>query len=139
MTGLIAGRVTCHIRRKAEARSIAAASYRLGSTFDIAARKMIIDQPVSFQMTWLVINSLNSSGTPMIWKVARSASRSQRVEHPGVAEHLLEQRDHDHPGQEVRQVEDRLDDALDALAQHAVQDQRQHDRQREDEDDLDQA
>ena len=33
---------------------------------------MIVPQPASFQITWLVISALNSSGTPMISTIGRS-------------------------------------------------------------------
>ena len=52
MIGRMLGRVTCQSRRRQLAPSIAAASYWLPSTEAIAARKMIVPQPVSFQMTW---------------------------------------------------------------------------------------
>ncbi|BCJ57600.1 hypothetical protein Jiend_10220 [Micromonospora endophytica] len=54
----------------------------------------------------------------------------------GVAQHVLEQRDHDHPGHEVRQVEHRLHDAFDPFAEQAVEQQGQRDRDREHHDDL---
>ena len=69
---LRAGSVMYNIRCRALAPSTAAASYCSWSMRDIAARKMIVPQPASFQMTWLVISPLNSSGTPMIWMIGRS-------------------------------------------------------------------
>ena len=131
------GRVMCNSRCHAVAPSTAAASYCSWSIRESAARKMIVPQPASFQITWLVTSALNSSGTPMMCRIGQVVLHQEGVEHPGVAEHLLEQRDHDHPGQEVRQVEDRLQEPLEPLAGQAVEQQRQGERHREDQDHLD--
>jgi hypothetical protein len=58
------------------------------------------------------------------------------VEHTGTTEHVLEQGDDDHPGQEVRQVDDALHEAAQHVADDAVQQQRQGERRREEEDQL---
>jgi hypothetical protein len=58
--------------------------------------------------------------------------------HAGAAEDLLPDRDHDHPGDEVRQVDDRLHPALHRRRDQRVQQQRQRDRRREREQDLQQ-
>ena len=48
--GAMEGRMMCQMRLMRPAPSIIAASYSVGSTLVIAARKMIAHQPISFQM-----------------------------------------------------------------------------------------
>ncbi len=61
------------------------------------------------------------------------------VEHAGAAQHLLEDRDRQHPGEEVRQVDHGLEEVADPLADHRVEQQGQGDRDREEQDQLDEA
>ncbi|EDY44338.1 hypothetical protein SSBG_01867 [Streptomyces sp. SPB074] len=59
------------------------------------------------------------------------------VDEPAAAQHLLEERDHHDPRQEVRQVEHVLHGLLDPLAHQAVEREREQDRRGEDEHHLD--
>ncbi len=73
ITGRMAGRVTCQKRRQGPAPSMAAASYCCSSTWASAARKMIVPQPASFQMTWATTSGSKASGLPMMSTVCRPA------------------------------------------------------------------
>lgn len=63
ITGRMPGRVMCQILRSQPAPSMAADSYWPMSIDAIAARKMIVPQPQSFQMAWAVISSLKVPGS----------------------------------------------------------------------------
>ena len=60
--GEIPGRVILQIRIRREAPSISAASYRVGSMPAMAARKIMVHQPVSFHMAVITANGRNSAG-----------------------------------------------------------------------------
>ncbi len=98
---------------------------------------MIVPQPASFQIAWLVTSALNSLRDADDVQDGQVVLHQEGVEHAGVAEHLLEQGDHDHPGQEVRKVEDGLQQPLEPLAGQTVEQQRQDEGHREDQHRLD--
>jgi hypothetical protein len=82
ITGRMLGSVTCQKRRHGPAPSIAAASYCCSSTLDRAARKMIVPQPDSFQITCATSSALNSPGLPTIDTVCMPASCSRPLSMP---------------------------------------------------------
>ena len=110
MTGRSAGSVMCHIRRQRLGAVDGRRLVQLGSTVASAARKMMIPQPASFQTDCMVTSTRNVSGLVMRSNPVPSPCVAQRlVDQAGAAEHLLEDRHHQHPREEVRQVDDRLD------------------------------
>ena len=63
ITGIIDGRVTCRTFCRRFAPSTSAASYRPGSMEVIEARKMMLPQPMLFQMWVMTTENRNQSGS----------------------------------------------------------------------------
>ena len=115
---------------------MAAASYSAFVDVASAARKMIVPQPPSFQMSCGDDQRLEDVRVAHDVDGVRHRARPAAVEQAGAAEHLLEQRDDEHPGEEVRQIDHALHEPCGPAADHAVQQQGERERQREEEDEL---
>ena len=72
---MMPGRVMFHSRCQRPAPSTTAASYSDASMFSSAARKMIVAQPVSFQMNCSVTSGLKKPGSVMTLTAGRPKSR----------------------------------------------------------------
>ena len=83
--------------------------------------------PVSFQINWNTIIHLNADGGHRV-SDAVAAIAQQVVDHPSAAQDLLEQRHHDHPREEMREVHDVLDEPSHPNAHDAVEHERQAER-----------
>ena len=76
---------------------------------------MIVPQPVSFQISCAVTSGLEEAGLGHDVD-GRQTHVAQGVDEDArAAQHLLPQRDHDDPRDEVGQVDDALDDAPDLV------------------------
>ena len=120
MTGRMPGSVTCQSRRQRPAPSAAAASYSDGSMVESAARKMIEPQPTSFHTPSAVTSTMKASALFMMFHGSTPRRWNSWASRPGAAEHLDEERDDEHPAEEMRQVHDALNERAQALREQAV-------------------